>query len=810
MTFTPTNRPVPSDAPEDLYFNSSLLDQYVNGSGETVIDRNGVERRTLAGIEGLAQEAIDAAVLSTKLYPDVATGLAATAVGGYFTVVSPVSTEYIILYRNEAGVAVPKKTYPSAELVALIDNKTKDIFRPSEVDPLPVSVTDPNGNAAIGVDREGRALIPYLLITTLGSRDPIPNLFYSFSVGDASGNLAVAYDLDGKKVFEVESAQQDESWKTVSLLTNDKIVHSVDSYSASYYTPKDKSYMAQLSQLSPYQHLNFGVSGDDLLDAQYRAINGSAATGATLKAMNARYFIIASLANDAQFRQADQSYYAENLRRLIDTVRAYGTEPIVATEFPASSVEHAFLYRVAQESGCGFIDCSTLNREVGDLQTGPFMQGTTIKHPGVRTNGVFWLAMLDFIDKMPRPDQAIKIFRRRTGWPVSTTADLLYKDRVDKAKRWKEITTFHFSFNTASTPKYDELSQLDYSGETFGFTAQADEYLRLSTGQSVAFTDYALLELTLPGNGVSLDAVELSLGVSGGTAQVFVRDYLDVAASMPGKIQGSSPTDPTYLSKWDKPRGAWRSLGSYSAPIIIQKTDLSRSMTGNTLVVMLSGAFNLTNLQVRYQGRELKSDLRNLRPESPIGSNLVPQPLCGTSGQLAAWTLTGTPAIVVPIDLYNAPRKPGANTPVDGVTVVTATDMIAQAVTLPADEGRPRRYRLYVWARYFPKAFLRPEVYPGLDPAQVIDRSLNPTAAPVTENTLDIRTLKCEIWNGSSYPAGGGAEFTDFAAMLHRPITFDYDAIPYTTGTTLNFRLSCPDGEIQISKVLLQEIQRWG
>lgn len=51
MTFTPTNRPVPSDAPEDLYFNSSKLDEYVNSSDPTVVDRNGVTRKTWAGIE---------------------------------------------------------------------------------------------------------------------------------------------------------------------------------------------------------------------------------------------------------------------------------------------------------------------------------------------------------------------------------------------------------------------------------------------------------------------------------------------------------------------------------------------------------------------------------------------------------------------------------------------------------------------------------------------------------------------------------------------------------------------------------------
>ena len=278
---------------------------------------------------------------------------------------------------------------------------------------------------------------------------------------------------------------------------------------------------------------------------------------------------------------------------------------------------------------------------------------------------------------------------------------------------------------------------------------------------------------------------------------------------MPGRIQGSNPTDSTYLSKWDKPRGAWRSLGTVGGAITILNPELARSMTGNTLVVLLTGAFSLNNLKVRYRGRQVKSDLRDRRPYNAIGQNLVAQPLCGTSGQQSGWVVTGAPAIVVPIDRVNAPRKPGTSAAIDGVTVVTSADTLTQAITLPADDGRPRRYRLTVWARYFPKAFLRPEVYPGLDAAQVVDRSANPTAATITQHTNDLRTLRCEMWTGSSYPAAGGADFQDFAATQWRAIRFDYCAIPYITGNTLNFKLSCPDGEIQIAKALIQEIQQW-
>lgn len=52
MTYTPTNRPVPSDAPEDLYFNSSTLDKLVTGpAGVPVVDRAGIPRKSWATIE---------------------------------------------------------------------------------------------------------------------------------------------------------------------------------------------------------------------------------------------------------------------------------------------------------------------------------------------------------------------------------------------------------------------------------------------------------------------------------------------------------------------------------------------------------------------------------------------------------------------------------------------------------------------------------------------------------------------------------------------------------------------------------------
>lgn len=64
-----------------------------------------------------AELAASAAMVSGKIYPDTITGLAATTNDQYFTVPSPDSNEYLILYKNDVGDALEIKRYPSAALV---------------------------------------------------------------------------------------------------------------------------------------------------------------------------------------------------------------------------------------------------------------------------------------------------------------------------------------------------------------------------------------------------------------------------------------------------------------------------------------------------------------------------------------------------------------------------------------------------------------------------------------------------------------------------------------------------------------------
>lgn len=72
-----------------------------------------------------ALENIAAQLAGAMVYSTVALGLAATVNGAYFSVVSANASEYTILYRNESGVAVEKKRYPSAQIDSLTVNRGK-------------------------------------------------------------------------------------------------------------------------------------------------------------------------------------------------------------------------------------------------------------------------------------------------------------------------------------------------------------------------------------------------------------------------------------------------------------------------------------------------------------------------------------------------------------------------------------------------------------------------------------------------------------------------------------------------------------
>lgn len=148
-----------------------------------------------ASAQSATESARDAALAAAAIYADTTAGLAATASGGYFYVPSSEPHEALVLYRDNAGVAVEVKRYISADVL---------------VGSVPIgwawSVQDGNGAAAIGLMEDGTFVAQEMTVgaatassvTTPGGQITGSTFAqHVWAVEDSVGNAAVAVRADG-------------------------------------------------------------------------------------------------------------------------------------------------------------------------------------------------------------------------------------------------------------------------------------------------------------------------------------------------------------------------------------------------------------------------------------------------------------------------------------------------------------------------------------------------------------------------------------------------------------------------------------
>ena len=226
-----TGNPIGSTAAKDLSDNAQNLDKFANGEDYEYDDRLGRSRKSLKWIEdaALAIPAIDAALrseqqaerseaeadrarnakseaetardaaqLSAGVYVDTVTGLANTASGSYFSVPSPEASEFLILYKNVAGVAQEIDRYPNTETVARLDSM---LGQNDEASIL--SVVDPEGFVGFDVAPDKIETKNVSLSTKgvrFGSQSMIQTPDYAFALVDELGYVAFAVDNNGNVV----------------------------------------------------------------------------------------------------------------------------------------------------------------------------------------------------------------------------------------------------------------------------------------------------------------------------------------------------------------------------------------------------------------------------------------------------------------------------------------------------------------------------------------------------------------------------------------------------------------------------------
>lgn len=104
-----SNTSLKNAATEAVTRSNEVLDEAQTAIGQSSQAANNAVMR--------AETARDAVLLSKNIKDTTAQGLASTGNGEYFSTPSPDSSEYLILYKNNAGVAAEIKRYPNAAVV---------------------------------------------------------------------------------------------------------------------------------------------------------------------------------------------------------------------------------------------------------------------------------------------------------------------------------------------------------------------------------------------------------------------------------------------------------------------------------------------------------------------------------------------------------------------------------------------------------------------------------------------------------------------------------------------------------------------
>ncbi|WP_105215686.1 SGNH/GDSL hydrolase family protein [Pseudoalteromonas sp. T1lg22] len=389
--------------------------------------------------------------------------------------------------------------------------------------PLTAVVINLLGKAKAGYAEDSISLegVDFAVVpgATIDSLDPYLNKPDDYPKVQNIEESQLSQTLRSKLVFVGEGSPN-----LITIKNSDKITILGDSYSASHYTQKDKAYISRLAELTDWRIENFSRSGDDYSELNERILTNIAEYHPSLsfKDYGSTFALLISWTNDAYARTSDTYYWFDNIKRLMETVKACGVYPLLSTEFVGGSMfEFAGIGALAREQNVPFFDIMSNAYTFNETKYSQYWGGG---HPAVRTNGLIYEPLLKYIDALPRPKQSIKLFRKRPVFALSSDQDLLYDDIPQRVKRWQEITVGHVSLVDRLAPYYDRMDDIVTTHGGYSYSKQNSEYLQLQSNDIVNFGDYMLVEVILPTTAAKCSSVKLNFGVV--DAEVYVRNAL--------------------------------------------------------------------------------------------------------------------------------------------------------------------------------------------------------------------------------------------------------------------------------------------
>jgi hypothetical protein len=531
--------------------------------------------------------------------------------------------------------------------------------------------------------------------------------------------------------------------KRISIGNSDKIIIIGDSYSESYYTLKGKAYISYLSMFSDWNFENLSKSGDDYADILARIVsdNPTYHPNYGISKLNGTYAVLMSFANDYNKSVINSTNLLENyildLKKVIQAVKGLGMIPVICSEYhnvAGGSPNYADLVQtalsnVARTEGCLFFDVLEKTANMFTTRYAPFWASS---HPGLRVNTLFWDSFKKYIDALPRPKQGIKIFRRRTSYTVSTVADLMFSTELERAIAYKELLVSQYALLDADNYYFDDLTVWDALSPHHS-SQSVHEYLDLRAGSSIAFADYALVEVIVPTTAKWMKQFKLFL----------------------------SDTSVTVYSRNAQTK-VWDVMTNSNG--VVQVTALGKYMNYDKIsfLVYKNGGFSLNSVYAEWVGEERKD--ANYR-QIPLLQDLSTAELLTVSkvDSLSSWTVTGS----------LTPADPADNVYPVGITKMvplTTANYLSQTITFAADAYRKRKLQIKIWCRYFPSVFS--------------SAGGNMTGSWTDEDKYDLGILDVRLIKN----AQNTVFLTNYVALHWHEVMFEVDVPKNETSVTLSIR----------------------
>lgn len=461
----------------------------------------------------------------------------------------------------------------------------------------------------------------------------------------------------------------------VTLQNSDRVVCLGDSFTAAQESIRGKSWLFKASAFTDLLFDNFGVSGNTAAEVLTR-LRGNTATLGVFRYRDraATYALIYIGQNDFAATTSLADFLADMVH-LIEHVKGFGATPILVAPHSLDAALYgqgfSLIYRqLAEEHGCYFVDVAE-NARANDYGTryGGFWDGT---HPGTRTNQIIAGPITALLERL-ETRQSIKVFRKRSGVTVSTINDLLFNNRFQRAKLFKEILIGTGALLVASESKADVLNT--YTGADTELLSS--EYQTLINGGTIAVDDYSLVEVTLPTLAKHIDQLKLTINETAAT--VYCRE-----------IHTGTVTDGVA-------DGAWVALNGSSGVYRLCNDEIKRFMRGDKISFLIyksGGIASFAAPTIEWFGEHVE---KPAKVSKTIGRRALGAEKLTTTdlGVSTNWTATGTVSHGVPTD---------ACLPIDSTGRVTVdnTNYVSQAVTYTADNTQSREVEIRVNARVFP------------------------------------------------------------------------------------------------------------